>query len=472
MPPRRLTFDGAFSKVRTLVATQEASSELIDLVRELCRRAARPVDDTEIRGALARASAGDEAALRKLARSEPPARPLGPLAWMDVARGVDPAVAAARELGGYYALLAERDALAAMLQGRDPEGPPAVRREPAGAKAQATPGAGPTPPEPRDAAEPRDRVERTRPPIERPRGAKRNSDHGAAASGRKRRQQPEQPAPAPEPMPRAQQEARGQHLLGLFAYHRDAPLVARALGIGMTELERELDLLKLRRKAFRLVRGIDSDLPAATAIAGAPSGPPVRRRAKSVISAEPPAKPEQVETAPVLLKAALKAIGARRDALATRLGVPLPDLLARFRDAGLERDFAAAERDLIRELYARHRGSQREVAKDLGASESELRGLIAERSLAREIDGLRERYRREARQDSRWPRDRIEQVLRERAYLEDLGIWEELHREVVVRASLLWKDVRKKPDGLELLQKALRITQADARELRRLLNLR
>ena len=112
------------------------------------------------------------------------------------------------------------------------------------------------------------------------------------------------------------------------------------------------------------------------------------------------------------------------------------------------------------------------MAKALGISDAELHALIAERSLSRELDGLRERYRRGARQDFRWPRDRIEQVLREREYLEDLGVWEELHREVDVRAKLLWKDVRKKPDALELLQKTLRITPHEARELRRLFDLR
>ena len=83
MPPRRLTFDGAFSKVRTLVTTREASSQLIELVRELCRRAARQVDDSEIRAALSSASPRDEEALRKLSLGEPPARPLGPSAWVE-----------------------------------------------------------------------------------------------------------------------------------------------------------------------------------------------------------------------------------------------------------------------------------------------------------------------------------------------------------------------------------------------------
>jgi hypothetical protein len=469
---RRLTFDGVFPKVRTLLTTRDPSSEqleLVELVRELCRRAARPVDDVEIRSALQLASARDQTALRKLARAaKPPAAPLGPLAWLDVARGIDPSVASARELGGYYALLAERDALAAMLQAREPAG---------GARAASASNERPPSAEtalPASAVEPLPaRLPRSAPAAATPRLPKsRAAPHADAAAAtpaasRRRRELTEPEPVAAPPLPRAQQDARAQHLLGLFAYHRDAPLVARALGLGMTELERELDALKLRRKAFRLVRGFDSDLPAATPIKGARSGPPVRRRSKPAPAAAAPAN-----NGPASLKAALKAVGPRRNALAARLEVPVPELLSRLRDAGLERDFADAERDLLRDLYVHNRGSGAGVAKELGVSAGDLRALLAERSLPREIEGLRERYRRQARQDIKWPRDRIEQVLRERPYLEDLGVWEELHREVSVRAKLLWKDVRRKPDGLELLQKTLRITPADARELRRLLDLR
>ena len=48
--------------------------------------------------------------------------------------------------------------------------------------------------------------------------------------------------------------ARAQELLGLFAYHHDAPLVARALGVSMEALVGELEALKIRRRAFSLTR--------------------------------------------------------------------------------------------------------------------------------------------------------------------------------------------------------------------------
>src|SRR5207244_9116681 len=90
------------------------------------------------------------------------------------------------------------------------------------------------------------------------------------------------PTPPPTRPPRSSRtpaqrpRARAEHLLALFAWHRDGPLVARSLGLSLDELHEQLDELKLRRKAYRLTRGSEFDMPAARALAGAPSGPPVR----------------------------------------------------------------------------------------------------------------------------------------------------------------------------------------------------
>src|SRR5437867_3813962 len=85
---------------------------------------------------------------------------------------------------------------------------------------------------------------------------------------------------------------RAQELLGLFAYHRDAPLVARALRVSLAELTEELERLKIRRRAFALTRGSDHELPRASAVAGAHTGPPVRRRPKGGPRSPPVAIPE------------------------------------------------------------------------------------------------------------------------------------------------------------------------------------
>src|SRR5207247_192013 len=160
-----------------------------------------------------------------------------------IARGLDPELAAAREVSGYYTLRAERDALAALVRTQEPE---AERRE------------------------------RERPKRERK---------------------------------RAGEGERPRHLLGLFAYHRDAPLVARALLASLSE------------------------------------------------------------------------VGPRRTALAAKLGETESTLLARFRAAGLEREFALRERDLIRALWSKHRASESRVAAELQATPPDLRRIAAERGL-------------------------------------------------------------------------------------------
>jgi hypothetical protein len=187
-------------------------------------------------------------------------------------------------------------------------------------------------------------------------------------------------------------------LLGLFAYHHDAPLVARSLGVSLSELEGELDTLKIRRRAFRLVRGVQADFPRATAIPGARTGPTVRRRSKGDAPPPPePAPPSEKEVQARALKALLSELGARRTALAARLGTSEATLLARFRAAGLEREFSLRERDLVRALYSRHRAVEERVAGELRTTVEGLRRLVSERGLSRELEAMRERVRRKVR---------------------------------------------------------------------------
>src|SRR5205085_2089365 len=132
------------------------------------------------------------------------------------------------------------------------------------------------------------------------------------------------------------------------------------------------------------------------------------------------------------LRTLLGEVGPRRRALAKDLGTtgrPLSTavLLARFRAAGLERELGQRERDLVRALFARHRGGERKVAGDLDLSLDDLRGLVRERGLAREIDAMRERYRAEARKAA-WPSAQLANLARRRGWLEDLGVHAELSR--------------------------------------------
>ncbi|MFL5412690.1 MAG: hypothetical protein ACJ79D_15085, partial [Myxococcales bacterium] len=212
-----------------------------------------------------------------------------------------------------------------------------------------------------------------------------------------------------------ERRARAAELLGLFAWHKDAPLVARALRMTLDELQAELDTLGIRRKAFRLVQTAPGEVPRASPLPGVASGPPVRRRvrpgprpepAQATPAPEPPtgparapepvaatapaSRPEDVAAQAARLRTLLGEVGPRRRALAQKLGtrgrpLTMPVLLARFRAAGLERELGQRERDLVRALYARHRGGDRKVAKDLDLTPQELADLLRERGLAREL---------------------------------------------------------------------------------------
>jgi hypothetical protein len=273
---------------------------------------------------------------------------------------------------------------------------------------------------------------------------------------------------------------RAQELLGLFTYHRDAPLVARALGVSLADLTEELERLKIRRRAFALTRGSDHELPRASAVAGAKSGPPVRRRPKAEQRSLPQAKAAPAaesgrDRQASELKALLAEVGPRRTLLAARLGsaaAPLSDaaLLARFRAAGLERELALRERDLIRALWTKLRCSEVRVATELSTTPEELRRIARERGLARDLDALRDRFRRDARH-KKWPEERLDQVLHRRDELRDLGLLEELESEVRARAVVIWTSLHGKAAALDLFAKKLHLTREEARKLQALLNL-
>ena len=445
---------------------------LAQLVREQSKRAGRPAEEAEVRAALAPLSPAEEQVLRALLREAPPARPLGPFAWADLARGTQPQIAAARELGGYYALQAERDALAAMVKApvrSEPAGsdegsvrePPAPAAKAASAKAASATGA------PKPASE-RSRAKDPG-PVDAARAAKaKQARPGPAAPavtalppGRKR---------VSERAPRNQETkaARSEHLLGLFGYHRDGPRVARALGLALVDLDAELDQLKIRRKAYRLTRGSDLDSPVAAAIKGGKSSAPLRRRAKNpppgveVTPAEaPPVDAREAQAR--ALKALLAEVGPRRAPLAERLGLSEAAVLARFRAAGLEREFALRERDLLRALWTRHRASEARVAKELGTTKAAVRSIALDRGLARELDRALDKFRHEVRL-KRWPRERIHLVLHEREQLAELSLLDEMEKEVATRVRLLWAELNQRPKKAKSRpQDELRLADAETR---------
>lgn len=82
----------------------EIDSETIERVARWCAQAGRQATAPEIRRALAPLSWDELLLARALLADPPPARPLGPSALADIARGAPPEVAAERERGGRYAI--------------------------------------------------------------------------------------------------------------------------------------------------------------------------------------------------------------------------------------------------------------------------------------------------------------------------------------------------------------------------------
>jgi hypothetical protein len=86
-------------------AADEVPTPVAVAVADFCRRAGAPAPPAEVREALAALDAEQDFRVRTLTDSEPPARPLGPFAVVDILSGTPPGVAAQREDCGYYQLV-------------------------------------------------------------------------------------------------------------------------------------------------------------------------------------------------------------------------------------------------------------------------------------------------------------------------------------------------------------------------------
>src|SRR5215468_9702613 len=80
-------------------------------VSDFCRRAGAPAAPRAVREALSTVSEDDDFRVRAVTDAEPPVRPLGPFAVIDLARGTPADTAALRERSGYYGLVEELLAL-------------------------------------------------------------------------------------------------------------------------------------------------------------------------------------------------------------------------------------------------------------------------------------------------------------------------------------------------------------------------
>jgi len=92
-------------------------------VSNFCRRAGTPAAPRAVREALSTVTEADDFRVRAVTDAEPPVRPLGPFAVIDLARGTPPDTAALRERSGYYALVEELLALAELQVSAPPPVP-------------------------------------------------------------------------------------------------------------------------------------------------------------------------------------------------------------------------------------------------------------------------------------------------------------------------------------------------------------
>lgn len=102
----------------------DVDAELAERVARWCAEAGRGSASTEILRALAPLGWDDLLAVRALLADPPPARPLGPFALVDIARGVAPEIAAEREREGRY----RREEEPEQATGLSPPPRPARRR--------------------------------------------------------------------------------------------------------------------------------------------------------------------------------------------------------------------------------------------------------------------------------------------------------------------------------------------------------
>ncbi len=195
-------------------------------VSDFCRRAGAPAPPAEVRAALSTLAAEDDFRVRTLTDAEPPVRPLGPYAVVDVLRGTPPALAAQREACGYYRLL--KGFLEAPPQGLATEpaawptsgGTPAevlpARREPPGT----LPSAGRSPEQPARALSVAERIA----PRRRAGGSKEAS--GTVPRGRFAQLPAEQPS---------LERLSVAQLSDLLAQHAHRPALLRVLARGQAQ---------------------------------------------------------------------------------------------------------------------------------------------------------------------------------------------------------------------------------------------
>ena len=197
-------------------------------VSDYCRRAGAPASPRAVRDALSTLLAADDFRVRAVTDAEPPVRPLGPFAVVDLARGTPADTAGLRERSGYYALVEE---MLAVQDAQAPAHPPITA--PAAGAAASRPN---EPPSPAPAAPAAERGKRSRTTPAAPQGpsvaeriAPRRRAAQSAAEPRGRFTQVEAER---SPLEVLEAPAARTTLESLLAQHGHRPALLRALAQG------------------------------------------------------------------------------------------------------------------------------------------------------------------------------------------------------------------------------------------------
>jgi len=391
---------------------EEVPTPLAIAAADFCRRAGRPSPPEAVRQALARLAPEEDEDLRALLEREPPARPLGPEALIDVLRGLDAVEASLREDAGYYLALAKV---------------------------------------PRTLAPPREAPARS-PDAHQRREAQRQEILAALAESRGDLRQAATRLGLTE-------EALDARLKRLSLVRRAQALVRESGPAAMAPRIRPAGtkVPKVRPTApvppLLPKRGADRPPRGRLVL-----GEPVRRELREL--ERPDGKAELLEL--------LHSYKGNRQQLAARLaqvfkspkGPPgaaeLDALIARH---GLRAEADKLEHDNLRFLVGQARGDLSAVAKRLKLAPAELRTQLQERGWWAEVERVRDRYRREL-----FGRSFAEQagnLLLRPSYLRELRALPEMEKQVREEVERVWPAARAAPERERVRALAERLGVSD-----------
>lgn len=325
-------------------------------VSDFCRRAGAQASAGEVREALALLSEDEDFRVRSLTDSEPNASPLGPFAVVDVLRGTDEALAATRQTSGYYEVVRE------LVQVRAQREPPAPAPVSGWSSAPTMASTG--------AVEPR-----------------------GQAAGDKR----DERAPRAQPLSVAERIAPKRRSAAELARFddededRELPALEPARAFGEARPKGRFSTLSPSRQSVDELFRID---------------------AKEMLSARIAQHPDRF----ALTRALGEQYGGKKEGQVLRT----EDVERALEHHDLMETLAAKEREAILGALTEQRGATGKAAFALGLTVSELMKVVRAAGIGREVEEIRERFRREALSPKRLAQ-RLD-LLGRGKYLSDLGI--------------------------------------------------